>query len=656
LLDQSNWRTEHNNNIILEQSSIQQQQKPTITTIIVYFVPQPTIIHIIIRKVHAHLAIMQLFFIVLLTSVSARSPSLIPIIERQRPHDYDSTDALKTSLFRCALPIKCPSSTSSNDLNPNGPPSPLQSLPVAAPFTDESSPSDRVSWDSEAHKHMCRRFPPFQAKFHLLLDLKPSQSIHPPITKPTSSAASIFLLSLNKDDVNTSAACGEYEPLIPVCFNGSRQSDPIPAPNLRHSQHSISDLANHSQDTHTYFGPHLLPSTIHQFHGIFTQPFWSRIDIQMIQLSFLVSRFTRFADHLQVSFYFPIPTSQAQAFPAVRDMYSYDNNPFCFLPATIHFNTDPDFSFSALCTIQPYLLYEFLQQHFRSDIEMNPAFHASHDSTRHQATSKLEKNYGFRSKISLELSYFALSRSQHCQADDRPRLLQVFCHQQSPANLPVHCTIHFVFYHAQRSLHSGDKEQMLAGFSDQQCSLYSGVKDQMLVGISDQHFSLALYSEDKDQMLVGISDQHFSAVGDTDQHISYVGVHDQHAHVFSSILSFSPSFPSFHHLQRSFQITFPSTFQHQSTSSYQSSQHHPNSQVNSIRPIKPASSCRQAHTSKQAHNFFHSLPVWGDCKMPLIRTQSAHDLIKYIIFSPFSLVSSPSAIMAGMNSFGSVLQ
>ena len=302
-----------------------------------------------IRKIHAHLAIMQLFFIVLLTSVSARSPPSIPIIERQRPHDYDSTDALKTSLFRCALPIKCPSSTSSNDPNPNGPPSPLQSLPVAAPFTDDSSPSDRVSWDSEAYKHMCRRFPPFQAKFHLIL--KPSQSIHPPITKPTSSAASIFLLSLNKDDVNTSAAyCGEYEPLIPVRFNGSRQSDPIPAPNLRHSQHSISDLANHSQDTHAYFRPHLLPSTIHQFHGIFTQPFCSRIDIQMIQLSFLVSRFTRFTDRFDVSFalYFQNSTNQAKF---IRDIYSYDRNPFCFLPATIHFNTDPDFSFSALCTL-----------------------------------------------------------------------------------------------------------------------------------------------------------------------------------------------------------------------------------------------------------------------------------------------------------------
>ena len=274
----------------------------------------------------------------------------------------------------------------------------------------------------------------------------------------------------------------------------------------------------------------------------------------MIQLCILVSRFSRFTDHLQVSFYFPIPTSQAQAFPAVRDIYSYDDNLFCFPPATctIHPNTDPDFSFSALCTIQPYLLSEFLQRHFRSDIKTNPAFHASHDSTRHQAISKLEQNSGFRSKISLELSYFALSRSQHYQADDHPRLLQAFCHQQSPTNLPVHCTIYFVFYHAQRSLHSGDKDQMLVGFSDQQCSLYSGDKDQMLVGISDQQCSL--YSGNKDQMLVGISDQHFSAVGDTDQHISSVGVQDQHAHVFSSILwSFQPSsnwsFPSVHHLQ-----------------------------------------------------------------------------------------------------------
>ena len=52
---------------------------------------------------------------------------------------------------------------------------------------------------------------------------------------------------------------------------------------------------------------------------------------------------------------------------------------------------------------------------------------------------------------------------------------------------------------------------------------------------------------------------------------------------------------------------------------------------------------------------------WHFCKilrpsvrrLIVIRTQSAHDLIKSR-FSPFPLVSSPSAIMAGMNSFGSV--
>ena len=43
------------------------------------------------------------------------------------------------------------------------------------------------------------------------------------------------------------------------------------------------------------------------------------------------------------------------------------------------------------------------------------------------------------------------------------------------------------------------------------------------------------------------------------------------------------------------------------------------------------------------------------CKMPHIRTQSAHNLVKYIGFNPFRLVSSPSAVMAGMHSFGSVL-
>ena len=108
-------------------------------------------------------------------------------------------------------------------------------------------------------------------------------------------------------------------------------------------------------------------------HGMFTQPFRSRIDIQMIQLSFLVSRFSRITYHLQVSFAlnFPIPTNQAQAHRAVRDMYSCDGNQFCFLPATLHFVADLDFSCNHQ-SISP--LYGFPQQHFRSDMELNPAF------------------------------------------------------------------------------------------------------------------------------------------------------------------------------------------------------------------------------------------------------------------------------------------
>ena len=141
--------------------------------------------------------------------------------------------------------------------------------------------------------------------------------------------------------------------LIPVHFNGSRQPDPISAPNLRHIQHTISDFLNHSEDTHVYFRPRLLPSTIHHFHRMFTQPFRSRIDIQMIQLSFLVSRFFRIACHLQLSLYFPIPTNQARACCAVREICSCDGNQFCVLPATLHFVADLDFS----CSHQP--LYGF---------------------------------------------------------------------------------------------------------------------------------------------------------------------------------------------------------------------------------------------------------------------------------------------------------
>ena len=204
----------------------------------------------------------------------------------------------------------------------------------------------------------------------------PGCTLSDPITKPISSAASIFLSSLNKDNVNTSAAyCGEYKPLIPVHFNGSRQPDPISAPNLRHSQHPISDFANHSEDTHAYFRHHLLPSTIHQFHGMLTQPFRSHIHIHMIQLSFLVSRFSKITYHLQVSFalYFQNSTNQAKI---IRDMYSHDRNRFCVLPATTYFTIDPDSSFSALCTLSLDSLIMFNNQKnsnaIQSDLDNDP--------------------------------------------------------------------------------------------------------------------------------------------------------------------------------------------------------------------------------------------------------------------------------------------
>ena len=220
---------------------------------------------------------MQLLFIVLLIAIAALNPPLIRVMEQH----YVSTDALKTCPFCCAFPIKCPSSTSSNDFNSNDPPSSLQSLPVAAPSTDDSSPSDRVSRVSEAYEHMCRRFSPLQAKFHLIL--KPSQSIHPPTTKPISSAASIIFLALNMNDVNTNAAHGgEHEPLITVHFNDSHQPDPIP-------------------------------------------------------------RLTRFTDRFEVSFalYFQNSTNQAKF---IRDMYSYDRNRFCVMLATTYFTIDPLYS------------------------------------------------------------------------------------------------------------------------------------------------------------------------------------------------------------------------------------------------------------------------------------------------------------------------
>ena len=58
-------------------------------------------------------------------------------------------------------------------------------------------------------------------------------------------------------------------------------------------------------------------------------------------------------------------------------MYSYDRNRFCFLPATTHFNTDPDFSFSALCTLSQDSLIVFNNEQvvlkaIQSDLAVDP--------------------------------------------------------------------------------------------------------------------------------------------------------------------------------------------------------------------------------------------------------------------------------------------
>ena len=115
--------------------------------------------------------------------------------------------------------------------------------------------------------------------------------------------------------VNTDAARGgEHEPLITVHFNDFHQPDPIP-------------------------------------------------------------RLTWFADHFEVSFalYFQNSTNQVKF---IRDIYSYDRNRFCFLPATTHFEIDPDFSFFALCTLSLDSLIRFNNQKIsnaiQSDLDNDP--------------------------------------------------------------------------------------------------------------------------------------------------------------------------------------------------------------------------------------------------------------------------------------------
>ena len=120
------------------------------------------------------------------------------------------------------------------------------------------------------------------------------------------------------------------------------------SPTIQKTRTHISDL--------TYC--HLLSTNFTEC--LLSRSVLASIDIQMIQLSFLVSSLfqARATHHLQVLFalYFPIPTNQAQAYRSFRDMYSCDGNQFRFLPATLHFVADLDFS----CSHQPLYGFSFL--------------------------------------------------------------------------------------------------------------------------------------------------------------------------------------------------------------------------------------------------------------------------------------------------------
>ena len=261
--------------------------------------------------------LMQLLLVALLTLIASLSASSAQATERQH-HQVSGTVAPGRDSCehdRCAAPFY-------PNVLPSFNPNVLSAAPAAA-ITDVSSSSNVESsyCDTYFDQDIARTSAPCRSL--------PQEILPQVITAPRNHCTVHSLIYASKCFQNdpTTTCLNPYVviPIISLPICSYAPSD------FQYALYAFAAADSRSQDArffmkffrHDLSDCHLILNTsavCYSKHEPLVRVHFNG-SRQMIQLCFLVSRFSRFTDHLQVSFYFPIPTSQAQAFPAVRDIY-----------------------------------------------------------------------------------------------------------------------------------------------------------------------------------------------------------------------------------------------------------------------------------------------------------------------------------------------
>ena len=282
----------------------------------------PTILTI--RKISLMATLMQLLLVALLTLIASLSASSAQATERQH-HQVSGTVAPGRDSCehdRCAAPFY-------PNVLPSFNPNVLSAAPAAA-ITDVSGSSNVEPSYCDTYFDQDIEVLPPSARTSAPSRSLPQEILPQVITAPRNHCTVHSLIYASKCFQNDCPKTNYFDPYrsiisLPVPICSYAPSD------FQYALYAFAAADSRSQDArffmkffrHDLSDCHLILNTsavCYSKHEPLVRVHFNG-SRQMIQLCFLVSRFSRFTDHLQVSFYFPIPTSQAQAFPAVRDIY-----------------------------------------------------------------------------------------------------------------------------------------------------------------------------------------------------------------------------------------------------------------------------------------------------------------------------------------------
>ena len=227
--------------------------------------------------------LMQLLLVALLTLIASLSASSAQAIERQH-HQVSGTVAPSRDSCehdRCAAPFY-------PNVLPSFNPNVLSAAPAAA-ITDVSGSSNVEPSYCDTYFDQDIEVLPPSARTSAPSRSLPQEILPQVITAPRNHCTAHSLIYASKCFQNdpTTTHFNPYDviPIIslPICSYAPSDFQyalyAFAAADSRSQDARFFMKFFHSEDTHAYFRPHLLPSTIHQFHGMFTQPFRSRIDI-----------------------------------------------------------------------------------------------------------------------------------------------------------------------------------------------------------------------------------------------------------------------------------------------------------------------------------------------------------------------------------------